>query len=81
MPRPTLQLSAPPLRVAFMQGPDGEAGSAAPARRTRKRAQAPPPGPRGSGGETATQRDQRLQRECRGHPNSGACLGYARPRR
>ncbi len=29
--------------------------------------------------ETAAQRDRRLQRECKGLPNAGACLGYARP--
>lgn len=28
-------------------------------------------------GETATERDRRLQRECKGRPNAGACLGYA----
>lgn len=27
-------------------------------------------------GETAAERDRRLQRECRGRPNAGACLGY-----
>jgi len=35
----------------------------------------------GSGGADGTQaaRDRRLTRECRGRPNSGACLGYAKP--
>lgn len=28
-------------------------------------------------GETPAQRDRRLYRECRGLPNSGACVGYA----
>lgn len=28
--------------------------------------------------ETTAERDRRLQRECRGRPNAGACLGYAR---
>ncbi len=28
-------------------------------------------------GETAAERDRRLQRECKGLPNAGACLGYA----
>lgn len=28
--------------------------------------------------ESATQRDKRLKRECRGRPNAGACLGYTR---
>ena len=27
--------------------------------------------------ETKFERSQRLQRECKGRPNSGACLGYA----
>jgi len=27
-------------------------------------------------GETRGERDRRLQRECRGLPNAGACLGY-----
>ncbi|WCM92143.1 hypothetical protein M5C99_17535 [Acidovorax sp. NCPPB 2350] len=29
-------------------------------------------------GETPAERDRRLYRECRGLPNAGACLGYAR---
>ena len=28
--------------------------------------------------ESATQRDKRLRRECKGRPNAGACMGYAR---
>lgn len=28
--------------------------------------------------ETTAERDRRLTRECRGRPNAGACLGYAR---
>ena len=27
-------------------------------------------------GETRAERNRRLQRECRGMPNAGACLGY-----
>ncbi len=27
--------------------------------------------------ETTSERDRRLQRECKGRPNAGACLGYA----
>ena len=34
------------------------------------------PGLRGSQ-ETKLERSQRLKRECKGRPNSGACLGYA----
>ena len=29
-------------------------------------------------GESRKERDQRLQRECQGKPNAGACEGYAR---
>lgn len=35
-----------------------------------------PPQDRGPG-ETRAERDKRLQRECRGRPNAGACEGYA----
>ncbi len=30
-----------------------------------------------SSDETRAERDRRLQRECKGRPNAGACLGYA----
>ena len=30
-------------------------------------------------GETTAERERRLSRECRGMPNAGACLGYAKP--
>lgn len=33
---------------------------------------------RTGGGESVTARERRLKRECRGMPNAGACLGYAR---
>lgn len=36
-------------------------------------------GSAGGGAESATMRDKRLARECRGRVNAGACLGYARP--
>ena len=29
-------------------------------------------------GETQSERDRRLYRECKGLPNAGACLGYTR---
>lgn len=49
--------------------------------KAKKAAKAHPPRQRvkfdkGSG-ETAAERDRRLQRECKGRPNAGACLGYA----
>jgi hypothetical protein len=33
----------------------------------------------GASGESTSQRDARLKRECKGRPNAGACLGYATP--
>ncbi|NJM44573.1 MAG: hypothetical protein HC858_12530 [Brachymonas sp.] len=30
-------------------------------------------------GETRSERERRLMRECRGRPNSGLCEGFARP--
>lgn len=33
---------------------------------------------RSSSEESTAERDRRLTRECRGAPNAGACLGYAR---
>lgn len=29
--------------------------------------------------ESPAERDRRLTRECKGRPNAGACLGYAKP--
>lgn len=29
--------------------------------------------------ESNVERDRRLTRECKGRPNAGACLGYAKP--
>lgn len=34
---------------------------------------------RSSTEETTAARDRRLHRECKGRPNAGACLGYAKP--
>ncbi|MEJ5125374.1 hypothetical protein WH367_04895 [Comamonas sp. MYb21] len=33
---------------------------------------------RSSSAETLAERDRRLLRECKGLPNAGACLGYAK---
>ncbi|BFO54500.1 MULTISPECIES: hypothetical protein [Comamonadaceae] len=48
--------------------------------RSRARAKAPRvrSSPPSSSAETPAQRERRLIRECRGLPNAGACLGYAR---
>ena len=43
---------------------------AGPSSRNRK-----PPVDKGPG-ETRAERDKRLQRECKGRPNAGACEGY-----
>lgn len=37
------------------------------------------PSATGGSQETPAQRDRRLKRECKGLPNAGACLGYAKP--
>ena len=41
-----------------------------------KHAKPPKPTPSGSG-ESQAERDKRLQRECRGKVNAGACEGFA----
>lgn len=33
---------------------------------------------KGPSEEGTTQREKRMRRECKGRPNAGACLGYAR---
>lgn len=46
--------------------------------RKPKHTKAPkPPSDKGSG-ENKAERDKRLQRECQGRPNAGACEGYGR---
>ena len=58
--------------------------AAAPARATQQERAAKPRKPstkikfEKDSSETTAERDRRLQRECRGLPNAGACLGYAR---
>lgn len=50
--------------------------------KSKSRPAKPPAGVSYADGRTADQRerseDARLLRECRGRPNAGACLGYAR---
>ena len=43
-----------------------------------KQAKAPKPPANPSTGESPTERDKRLLRECQGKANAGACEGYAR---
>jgi hypothetical protein len=45
--------------------------------KAKKKRTTPPKFDTGSG-ETRSERDQRLSRECRGRPNAGACEGYTR---
>lgn len=78
--------AAPGEGAAAANGP--AASQAADQARTQPRAQAKararnkPPrirnSPVYSSGETPAQRERRLLRECKGLPNAGACLGYAR---
>ena len=42
-----------------------------------RRAKLPKPPVNTGYGETRVERDKRLQRECRGKPNAGACEGYS----
>lgn len=44
--------------------------------KTRKVKSVTPP-ERTPSGETVTDRERRLMRECKGRPNAGACLGFA----
>lgn len=41
-----------------------------------RKVKAPKPPVQSSPGETRSERDKRLLRECRGKPNAGACEGY-----
>lgn len=54
------------------------ANTATAAAAPRYRIKVPRRGGRGGSGETTTQRERRLARECRVLPNAGACLGYGR---
>lgn len=51
------------------------AASAASTTTTRRRTAKARTNPQ-DGGESRTDRDRRLARECRNLPNAGACLGY-----
>lgn len=70
-----LPLAADPVRAA---APDAKPATA----KTRRGRSGSTRVPRYANGETEAQRQRReearLKRECRGRPNAGACLGYAR---
>jgi len=55
---------------------DSTTTSSPPTAKARKAKAPKPPVDKGYG-ENRVERDKRLQRECRGKPNSGACEGYA----
>lgn len=62
------------LATAALAGPSVETVKPAKAKARTARA---PKFDRGWG-ETTSERERRLYRECQGLPNAGACLGYAR---
>ncbi|MCE1251360.1 MAG: hypothetical protein LWW82_11640 [Comamonadaceae bacterium] len=69
-------LAAPQPALAKKHGgahPPGHSAAHAKGARKGNRAAAP----RSSSEESRAERERRLQRECRGLPNAGACLGYA----
>ena len=68
-------LATAPAHAARSQGAQADAPQ--PQRTTRHRVSRPRQAQGGSG-ETTAERDRRLNRECRGLPNAGACLGYGR---
>ncbi|MDF1483951.1 hypothetical protein PY257_01905 [Ramlibacter sp. H39-3-26] len=51
--------------------------TAAPSSAQHKSGKKKKDGPRSHADETREQRERRLQRECQGRPNAGACMGYA----
>jgi threonine/homoserine/homoserine lactone efflux protein len=73
-----MTLTAPTARRwLLLAGALGLAWLAQAASRTGRSAKAKrPPADKGPG-ETRTEREQRLLRECRGKPNAGACEGFA----
>lgn len=64
------------LLGAAAEAKDSASNTGTSAARARK-AKAPKVPVKLDNGETRKERDQRLQRECRGRPNAGACEGYA----
>ncbi|MFE8644168.1 hypothetical protein ACFX58_03675 [Sphingomonas sp. NCPPB 2930] len=68
-------LTTAPAHAARAQ--DAQADTPQPPRTVRHRVSRPRQ-MQGGSGETTAERDRRLNRECRGLPNAGACLGYGR---
>ena len=62
--------------AAFAADGGSTAGSSASAT-PRPRKSAPRTAKAAPSDESRAERDRRLQRECRGRPNAGACLGHA----
>ncbi len=46
------------------------------AKKDRKKTSAPRTSAAGGSSESASERQARLRRECKGRPNAGACTGY-----
>ena len=68
-------LAAGPAHAARGQGAQADAPQT---QRTTRHRVSRPRQVQGGSGETNAERDRRLNRECRGLPNAGACLGYGR---
>lgn len=69
-----------PLRPASAASSAAQSGESTttPPKKTRHSRVVRPKVEKSGSGESTAERDRRLKRECRGMPNAGACLGYAR---
>jgi len=75
-----LAVTAPlrPASAASSAAQSGESTTTTPSKKTRHSRVVRPKVEKSGSGESTAERDRRLKRECRGMPNAGACLGYAR---
>lgn len=74
---PALALALALLFTAGMMAPDpAAAGSQGESKATKRKSVRASSGR--DSGETVSERERRLYRECRGRPNAGACEGFAR---
>ena len=73
--------AAHPVSMAFQELPISVSGTTAQGGKTptKPRNSSKTTTLRSPSEETRSERDRRLTRECRGRPNAGACMGYARP--
>lgn len=65
------------VRTVVAGGGDVTMAATVQKRRKLKKVKPAVPPERTPSGETVTDRERRLMRECKGHPNAGACLGFA----